>query len=438
MNLIISILFAFIIGIFDGHFSVFAAGIVITLACRLHLLSFGGNDLARGKRLMAIIIPVYFIAALIFSYSFDASHHFIVSDPSRYIQSYCFSNVNYYNFDQLRNCYLELSDNNALYNSSVLAVCTFANNYLGGSSVLFMTLIQTLFGLMSIMMLYRILVRQFGFEQAFKYSLLFAFGSHFLFYSSVIIRDITIVYFYLVSTAIIISKFEIRNLIVLIICILITWGIRLYSGLFLFVFLGYYMYIISTTDRSRKISLVVFIPALLVLVGVVMSFSIFDQTVQEINDYSELSFENSGDGMVSKLMKLPPGISQIALLLFAMVKPFPPFSVISIADSFSSFVMSSVFTFNSVFWFCIFYVTIIGMLFKGFWGKMNFSEKLLLLVVLVFLMANTAHADVRRMMPVFPILYICFIKMKEESGSNWMKQLTIALLVFYLLIGFVM
>lgn len=85
-----------------------------------------------------------------------------------------------------------------------------------------------------------------------------------------------------------------------------------------------------------------------------------------------------------------------------------------------------------------FYVTIIGMLFKGFWGKMNFSEKLLLLVVLVFLMANTAHADVRRMMPVFPILYICFIKMKEESGSNWMKQLTIALLVFYLLIGFVM
>lgn len=141
MNLIISILFAFIIGIFDGHFSVFVAGIVITLACRLHLLSFGGNDLARGKRLMAIIIPVYFIAALIFSYSFDASHHFIVSDPSRYIQSYCFSNVNYYNFDQLRNCYLELSDNNALYNSSVLAVCTFANNYLGGSSVLFMTLI---------------------------------------------------------------------------------------------------------------------------------------------------------------------------------------------------------------------------------------------------------------------------------------------------------
>lgn len=436
--MIISLLFAFILAVFDEHYSVFVAGIAITVACRLHLLTLSGHDFVYGKKLMAIVIPVYFVTALIFSYSFDVSHHFLVSDPSRYIQSYCLSDFNYYGIDQLRRCYFELSDNNALYNGSLLALCAFANNHLGGASVLFMTLIQTFFGLMSVMMLYRILLSQFGSEQAFKYTLLFAFGSHLWFYSSVIIRDIAIVYFYLVSTAIIISKFKIRNLIVLIVCIIITWGVRLYSGLFLISFLGYYMYVISTSERSRKVSLVIFVPLLLVLISLMISSSIFDQTAIEINAYSELSSENSGDGMVSKLMALPSGISHIALLLFAAIRPFPPFSVIRIVDSFSNFMMSCVFTFNGIYWLCVFYVTIIGLVFKGFWKKTTFSDKLILLIVFVFLLANTAHADVRRMMPVFPILYIYYIKMKESSDSNWMKQLTISIVVCYLLIGFVL
>lgn len=436
MGIYISLFLSLLLGVIDGHPSTTLAGIVITFLCSIHTSNLSKEAMNYSKRIIGIVVPCYLAVAFIFSLSFDEQNFFIVSDSMRYIQSYKHT-LDTVDFDQIRRCYLEFADNNALYNNALVLVNRFANTSLGGSSVFFMTLFQTMFGALSVVIFYRILLLKFNVHTAYKYTLLYALCSHILFYSSVIIRDITIVYFYMLATWIIMSKFSMRNLAILICCIIIVWGIRLYSGLFLFAYLGYYLYVNVTTTRTRKLSLVFFIPMLLVFAGLALSTPIFEQTGAELNEYYELSNENSDNGMVSRLMGLPPGISQISLMFFAMIRPFPPFSVLSVADNLSNFVMASVFTLNGVFWFAVFYCIAYGFVCKGWWKKIGFEEKILILVVAVFLIANTAHADVRRMMPVFPILFIYFIKMNTDADRTWQKRCISVLLVGYFALGII-
>ena len=52
----------------------------------------------------------------------------------------------------------------------------------------------------------------------------------------------------------------------------------------------------------------------------------------------------------------------------------------------------------------------------------SFNYIILLLMALVFLMVNTAHIDIRRMMPVFPIIYLAYAQILEVNKSKkWVK-----------------
>lgn len=369
-------------------------------------------------KLFDVIYLVYIISALIVSFSFSTTDYYLVSDSSRYIETYMQGTQMFFDSEDLSKCYLEFSDSNLLYNAYLNAMAIFTNTKLGGMTVLGMTLLQTIWGILSSIVLFRILARHIEVKKAFRYTLIFALCSLFLFYSTVIIRDIVICFFYLCAFDIVDRKFSLLGVIKLLILIILTWGVRLYSGVFLITFLAYYIYARFRNSHFKAVATLLFAFLIVAAGAALMASSLMEQTTAELQGYEELSAERSAGGMVSKLQSLPLGISHLAIVLFAMIRPLPPFAIYAGAETFSHFIMSSMFLVAGFFWFVIFYSLCYKLFVKKYIIKISYETVVLLIVCLVFLMANASHPDVRRMLPVYPVLFVLYSILCEHEGKR--------------------
>ncbi|MEY8686515.1 hypothetical protein AB9N12_10420 [Bacteroides sp. AN502(2024)] len=313
----------------------------------------------------------------------------------------------------------------------------FANNDLGGMTVYGITLLQTVWGILSAIVLFRILSRHFEVEKAFHYTLLFALCSLFLFYSTVVIRDIVICFLYLCAFDVVDQKFSLTGLMKLGVIMILAWGIRLYSGIFATAFIGYYLYVRCRTGNLKLITTFLFAVLLIVVAGAILSSSLVEQTTAELEGYEELSAERSAGGMVSKLQSLPFGISYFAIVCFTMVRPLPPFAIYSGVQTFSHIVMSSMCLIAGFFWFVVFYSLCCQLFLKKYIFKIPFEQVVMLLVCLVFMLANASHPDIRRMLPVFPILFIQFAEICEaEKVTLFDSKISKCLMAFYVVMAF--
>lgn len=423
------ILLILFLGIIDSSI---ASGIISSgmylLGAALLICSCNKDNRRLSFRLYNIIFAVYLVCAFIVSRSFSVTDNFLVSDSSRYIESYMNSSFLLFDKEDFINHYLAFSDSNVLYNTYLNAVAMYVNESLGGMTVFGMTLCQTIWGILAAFVLFRILARHVDPQKAFQLTLVFAFCSLFLFYSTVIIRDIIICYLYLLAFDIVDQKFKLSGLIKLILIIVATTGIRLYSGFFMITFLAYYIYARMYKSWLRHIASAIFIVVLIVAAGSILASDIVEQTFAEMEEYTELAAERSAGGMVSKLQSLPPGISHIAIVLFTMIRPLPPFSIYIGAETFSHFTMSTMHLIAGCFWFVIFFSLCYQLFVRRYISKIPFERVVLLLVCLVFMLANASHPDIRRMLPVFPILYVQFVdicnhKKEPIMGSGISKGL---------------
>ena len=408
----------------------YATGLGVTL-------TLSGNIRRKGRNIFYIIFAVYIVTAYITSLSFSTLDHFLVSDSSRYIDSYINRIHFFYNKQDFIDCYFHFADNNLLYNAYLNTMAMFVNNDLGGMTVYGMTLLQTVWGVLSAIVLFRILSRHFEVEKAFHYTLTFALCSLFLFYSTVVIRDIVICFLYLCAFDVVDQKFSLTGLVKLGVIMILVWGIRLYSGIFVATFIGYYLYVQCRTSSLKSIATFLFAIVLIFAAGSILASSLMEQTIAELEGYEELSAERSAGGMVSKLQSLPPGISHFAIVLFTMVRPLPPFAIYSGAQTFSHIVMSSMCLIAVFFWFVVFYSLCCQLFLKKYVFKMPFEQAVMLLVCLVFMLANASHPDIRRMLPVFPILFVQFAEICEaEKVKLFDSKISKCLMSFYVMMAF--
>lgn len=392
---------------------------------------------SRGRKVFDIVFFIYIIVAFIVSQSFSISDHFMVSDSSRYIESYINRISFYYVKQDFINCYLHFSDSNILYNAYLNAMAMFVNTHLDGMTIYGMTLLQTLWGILSSIILYRILSRHFKEEKASYYTLVFALCSLFLFYSTIIIRDIIICFLYLCIFDVVDQKFSLTGLVKLIIFMILAWGVRLYSGLFLITFIAYYLYIRFRTSRLKYIAIILFVVGMVLVVRVLFTSFLMEQTTAELQGYEELSAERSAGGIVSKLQTLPSGFSHFAIVLFTMIRPMPPFGIYWGVQTFSHIVMSSMFLIAGFFWFVVFYSLCYQLFLKKYFFKIPFEQVALLLICLMFMLANAFHPDIRRMLPVFPILFVQFTKICEtEKVKLFRSRISKYLMIFYVVMAF--
>lgn len=416
--IIICLILIFVLSVLDYSASTFFFLCVIYFLGMVYSLTIPKEYKEYRVRLFNGVFLVYIVSALVVSVSFSISDYYLVSDSSRYIENYMQRTQMFFNGEDLYKCYFEFSDSNLLYNAYLNVMAVFANTKLDGMTVFGMTLLQTVWGILSSIVLFRILARHIEVDKAFRYTLIFSLCSLFLFYSTVIIRDIIICFLYLCAFDIVDRKFSLLGVLKLLILVMLAWGIRLYSGIFMVAFLGYYVYVRFRNSQLKSVATILF-AAVIISAGVgLMASSLMEQTTAELQGYEELSAERSAGGIVSKLQSLPPGISHLAIVLFTMIRPLPPLGIYIGAETFSHFMMSSMCLIAGFFWFVVFYSLCYKLFVQKYIYKISFETVVLLIVCLVFLLANASHPDIRRMLPVFPVLFTQYAILCEHENET--------------------
>lgn len=431
----ISILFC---SIADGSTASFVAGIFILIAGSILCLTVDSNVRKGAFKTLFSVTPVYVTCAYIFSLSFDQNNCFAVSDSMRYLQYYQDSTEYFRGWQYLVDTYMYFTDNNGLYNSYIQFWAAIGNNELDGSTVYYMTLAQTLFGVLCSIILYRVISRNYP-DNADKYAITFSCCSLFLFYSSVIIRDITAALFFLYALDYLTQEFRFRRLIYLIVFAFCVWGIRLYSGLFYFIFPLSYIVLRLTKNAGKRGTIMLMVLLGILILPIVAVSSIGEQTQAEIEGYEDFSASRNENGLFAKLSKLPPGARHIALTLFSQISPFPPHNLLMKTSTFSQIAMGIDHIVYEFFWFFVFFMLAYLCIVNGKYKQLEQEELILLIIALLYIVANTAHPDIRRMMPVYPIIYLIHLNIKSRctdmevyNAKKNLRFLYIALIAFAL------
>lgn len=403
----------------NGIISSCVGCIIVLSLCYIYAVS-GSYNKKWTVRVLLASSTVYLVGAFIASMSFSTLRFFAVSDCGKYIimasemQSFSWSGDV---IPVLEESFLQLGDNNALYNLLVRYIGYFCNTYLDGISAFSLTLISVLFGILSSIALFKVLSEFFTSAKAYKYSLAFSCFSLFNFYSIVILRDISIAFMYLLCIGVIIKPFSLKGVVKLLIFMLITIGIRLYSGIFLVAFIFFYAYKGAKNTKFKYI--------LLAIVGVIglailyVSTDIINQTKEELELYEEFTTERTAQsgGLVNVFYRLPPIIKQLSLVLYSQITPFPSYLSLKNAHSFSDVYLGILIVIYEFWWYLVSFTLLYMLFLKKLILRTDHITKVLLLVVLVFIIANTSHPDIRRMMPVYPIIYFVYLQLKNEYGK---------------------
>lgn len=438
MKIFIAFFVSLLIAVVDGIGS--AVMLIFTLLIGIFVcMSLPQKQRSSGLNLFAIVFSIYASVAYIASLSFSKSECFYVSDSMRYIEGYIKRTTFYYSQQDFYDCYFQFSDSNLLFNAYLNEMALIMNKYFGGMTVYGMTLCLTIFGVLSSLILYKIFLRHFNETYSYNQVLIFSLCSQFFLYSTVIIRDVVICFLYLVAFDIIDRKFSLKGFLMLFVVMLLAWGVRLYSGVFLGAFILYYLYTKMSNGSARFVGKFLAILFGVIIVVAIIGSSLMEQTTEELEVYEELSQARSSGGIVSRLMKLPPGISHLCIVFYTMIRPLPPFSPFVGVESFSNFSIATLSFISGFFWFICFYTYVFLVAFNRQLKKLDFNKILLLGIVFLFLLANASHPDVRRMLPVFPIIYLLICEaFIDPQNIKSVKKYKNALIVGFLTLGFVL
>lgn len=439
MYIFVALIALLFVNILDGSMSTLVLSLIVFGLCLWSSTIGRASDIRKnGHKVFGVVFPIYVISAYIFSLSFSDGNYFLVSDPQRYL--FRFLNVHSWTFEnfwaELYECYFSFNDSNALYNYGMDGLAYIANTYLGGATVFSITLVQTLFGVLCSLEVYKVFTYYFSAKNAYKYALTFALLSCFLMYSCVIIRDIIIAYFYILSFRIVLRESKVSDIFWLSLFFVILLGLRLYSGLF---FGAIIMFWVFKLAKSKNTSLrVLLVPIVLVVAFfVVSSFisqGIIEQSEEELELYDDLSL--AGGNISNRLRELPPGLNRIALVLFSQFRP-DPYAFIGESSSFSNYYMSAVNVVLSFFTFITFYSLLYYLFLKKGYGKLSSDDKNLFWLSILFLALNTSHIDIRRMMGVLPFLYLLYVRLYNMYPRRTVRNVNFSFLGFYFLLTFV-
>lgn len=298
-------------------------------------------------------------------------------------------------------------------------IAYIAEKYFYGNSVILQSLIVVSFAVFTNIFLYKILRFYVERKPAYIYTLLFSFFSAVFAYSPWILRDIHILFFYTVGFYLIHKKFRLRTLVLLFIIQYVVSELRLANGLAFFFFPLLYVYTKGKENKYRK--LIYFFSFLVFILISIQSVSLINKVSKEIVNYQSYTADSVGSagGLGSAIYKLPVGLKQLAVVTYSQMQPFPPWGEVENPNTVFELLSSAFFGVTAVFWFYVVYVSVIS-----FIKNYNRIPKALLLSIMfccLFLLVSTSNMNVRRIMAVYPIIYVFFV----FSQTHFNTMLTI-------------
>lgn len=325
-----------------------------------------------------------------------------------------------------------------LYVFYISSIASIAHNYFDGNHLLLQFLGTALFSILSSVIVYKIISVYVDYKKAYLYTLIFMFFSVFNFYGYNLIRDIAIAFFYICGIYFVLDSVKNRSIYKMFLMILCNWlvlELRFEHGL-LFSLLTAYMGV--NVFRKNKVFLLIFSVVMLMLISL-MFISKMDMLLLSLNSYTELTndaVQSNENSLGKNLYILPPFIKQMAIIFISQIQPFPSWLNISFTNNIYQNFHGFLQIVYSFFWFVVFFSLTKWLILERKIFLLKKELKVLLVICLIFLLANTANMTLRRLIGFYPFIFLLYVYIKENfvTYKNFQKTIIFAFCFYFFLI----
>jgi 4-amino-4-deoxy-L-arabinose transferase-like glycosyltransferase len=406
--IILSIIISIVVFIITESFSAFIASLIVAGIGNFFVLSIKKEYQKRAFILFNIIFVVY---------SFFAIAHYVdfaYYGNLKYIDEYRFVETAEQLGTQntIKDIYKSNYDRNQVIDNRGYGVyigsIVLLSKSLGTYNIYVLFLSSILFGALSSILIYRLLLFYLDQKTAFTYALFFMLFSPLLLYSFVVLRDIAITFFFLAGFVIIHKEFSIKNLVYLVFLDILIFNFRTEHGIVFILFIFFYLY------KKFKKNKVIFVSLILTLVGAssVFIYNAINTLSRTIDIYSEFSQSEAlsagGDSLGAKLQQLPSPIREVAIFFNSLINPFPSWLSVEASTNIYQAITSISPIFYSFFWFTVTFGVIKWFLIKKKYKLLNSELKLLFYIAVLLYAGNLVSFNIRRIMFVYPIIYLVY------------------------------
>ena len=308
----------------------------------------------------------------------------------------------------------------------ISTLASIANSFFDGNHLLLQFLGTTFFGILTSVLVFKILNIYIEPKKSFKYTLIFMFFSVFNFYSFQLLRDIPIAFFYTCGIYIILSQ-SLRNkylkLVLMILLTVLIWQLRFEHGLFFsLLVLGYCFKIFK---NNKKILVLITMFSLMVLAS--LFFNHVSRLTSRMDMYSEFtqnSIDSKEDSFAKYIYKLPPIAKEIGVIANSQIQPFPSWLLLESSLNTYKFIEGLLQILYAFFWFIIFFSLCKWIVFER--RVLVFKNEILVLSILclIFLIANTSNMTLRRIIVFYPFIFLLYVWIKEFSVTRGQFKIT--------------
>lgn len=322
-------------------------------------------------------------------------------------------------------------------------------NKLGEANSLLIQKLQIVFLCSAtIMVLFNLCLRYFTFRRAYRLAIIFGLLSHIMAFSGIFMRDVYIVFIYTLGFHVVLNKWNLTGVIILVLLGLFAWQIRTHNGIFFiaFIFLSVYMRIEKRQPRLAKVLL---FGSLLITLAAAISINlsaVTGDTSEELATYQayhEGKLQES-TGLTGAIMKAPTFVRPLLFVGLSQVYPFPPYRgmYVDYLDDYQYLLFPL--SIAEIFW-----IYIIIYLIYGLWQRkyrLIIPRELglcLILSIFYILAAGSTSYEFRRLMAVYPIIFLCacflyeqFPKVKQKLLNRRISIGYIGILTLYLVMKF--
>ena len=354
------------------------------------------------------------------------------------IENYFLPNVEYFlEFNNIFKAEKEnFNDFNILsrYQSGYFAYLipfAYLSKYLGSNlyiSMQFSTLIMACFS--GILINKLMLVNNINKKSAYKYTLIICLLSVVFFYSTQLLRDIQVMFFYLLAIYYTFkSDFSFVNLLKIIFIVLVSCTLRVETGLFLALTIPIYLYLTMNKGKNRNLAI---LSSILIFIISIFLLGLKSSEISEIlaNNSDYYLESDKGTGVIGTLQNIPI-IGSILAIFYNAIQPFPFWLKLSNSFDINRSEMYNIMVFPlaiaSFFNFIVLFFISFFMLNRKIRKNVtpNIPKPLILNIYagLLYLYIQATVIDQRRLMAYYIIFYILFFVILKNLSLQDKKNL---------------
>lgn len=316
----------------------------------------------------------------------------------------------------------------------------FDSNYY--VSMQYSTLIISCFS--GVLISYLLRVNGIGIYNSYIYSILICLFSTIFIYSTQLLRDVLVMFFYLLGIYYTFNK-KVTVLGLLWICLIIFYSctLRIETGLFLMVLIP--IYFLTSYHEGKLSSRLIFFGTFSFLIFLI--FLIINQKIilEVLSNNSDIYLESDkGSGVVGTLQKIPL-IGSVLSIFYNAAQPIPFWYVLDVPPSDNRPQIYNIMNFPFIAASFLNWLVIFGIFTSIFFKKIrmkvysNISKTLFyhLIAGLGFLYIQASVIDQRRLLAYYVVFYILFFVIMKNINASEKKNIIVFSSISYMLLHLV-